>query len=1242
LIDLKEQKVHIEPAGDYSGGYFRDRLFFQQDPDSQMVNMPRVFIHNDSVTLSIAPVERFKQEPIFARKLEAGPKDTIEARQHRSFPESQMAAADAYARHGNAVRTGISPGKDRLYLQKDFETGIDSVRGSRFTAGFNPRSTESKLGGPASAEELGLQPRETLVSEPGVLAPETIPYAKRTGGSRTASRPAGYPRSSRMAAVVEPEPLSFGASRQIGKDALGDPNLVTARDAARVLLKKGMSADTKINVRVTPLTYAHSPEETAAWTLRDLVNTEFSLTNLSALQEEASFRGYRAIPKGRGIILESLTGEHRREFSQQLEAMEALGRIPLRTDGPKIEAELERSWGYGFERSFDADIDSEVFRPIEFMQSGIHEMMQGQRQLVTVWSKDGGNLTAAVDATAKAMNLDSSMFNILELPGAARGRTQFAIYNRNSVAQALQRYAPALEHIGAKPTGNVVADLQQLAAKRQGLAFLYGGKRDPMDSLLYTFLRERGEKELWSKAPVDVDNLGPYRTFSQGIRDEVKNRNLRSTQPQVDPSLPIAGTLGASPDGPVGGSWKDLKDEVGLPSDFYFTPRDADGPPPMAEPEPDFMVPEFHGKEPPPPGSGGSVTFGGGDDSGPVVLKDTSSAVSHLWWRFRIPGEHFQAVEKHTGIPMYQWFSALENGRAQVEASTKRVFGELALMGRKLPKEERKRVQLLLETKHSDAEAYQALSRTVSPAVREMTDKVEGMYHSFFEGLEYSREDVSKMLGNFPHVRASGGDYKVWVRGRAGLPKPMVDLANDLNQGVINLDERDLDFTTLARRVFRASANAKHLRPVWDDVDHALKIFSNARGDSTEFTNYFMAFDQYRREAMHLPDSLAISIDNFVQKSWKAVFGKELPKDEAIDLVGTLTSFNYYANMGFQVGMVARNYLQTLQTTYPAIGAKHTADAIRWGLKWRKDIKLQEDMMRRGVVARDAFIEPLRDVQRLVVESKAGEKFGKSTAKVMDALDYGVRWYQSADNFNKVVAWRAQYTKAKEAGDLFLEKKISWSQYMRASGGNRLVEDQTWSSGLGIQVQEALTHRGDSDLAASMLAGQFARYTQFQYTRGNVPYFLQSTLGRLLGQYGTWPSYYSEFLLGMLRRGTPGERVEGLARWAAANTAIYGGLGYAFGADFSRWTFLAPTSYTGGPIAQFLQQGMGAYNAQVTGEDDPVAKIESKRLSRFATTQVLPLPVGAMRNYYTALDSLRDENYGDFVRRTLGLPKDKQ
>ncbi len=1205
FINLHNGTVEIEPVGNYSEGYFRHRYFYQQDPQSQMVDMPRLFVHGDgTATIAVAPTTTVRKEPLFANRLEGGPMDSIEARQHIPYNEAQLLEGAQFAR-ANSPNAGpgmvaeqVSPGSPRAYLKRSYEPGQpDEVRtGGTFRAGFNPRKMEPK-------DQFG--------------RPQDPNYGQAT-------------------AVVR-EPLSanrdfkyYGEARQLGRDATSDPHLVTARDAARVLLRKGMSPDTRINVRLTPASFAYAPEEQASWTLRDLVNQEFGLTDLSYLQEEASYRGMKATPKGKGIILEATDGSYKKEFPSQVEALEAVGRLSPAAEGPKIERELERVWGYGFERSFDADIDSDIYRPVEFMESGVKELMVGRRPLVTVWGAADdtgtaeGNLRSAVEGLAKSAGLNPQAFTVLPLPvPSQRGRAQYAIFNDLAVRQMLGRFAPALKHVGVDIQPSIDETLRRLAAKKHGLAFLYGGDRDPMDSLLYTYLRERGEKELWSKAEVSVDALGPYRKFSTGIRDEVKRRNAAKMQQTNAPlGVRVMQPLEAPAEGPAGGgTWKDLMDEAPTPDDFYMTPRDGDGPPPMGEIDPGFI------------------------DDGGEILNDTSSPISKVWNRFRIPQEMFKYLEEHTKVPFYQWYQSIEAGRGRVEAATKEHFGQLAKLARPLNREDRKRVQLLLETKHQDSKAFADMQKTVGPHIQAAADALEGIYTDFYTKLGYSPDDVAKTLGNFPQIRQSGKTYKVWTRGRAGLPKPMVDLAGAadngwagaLETGAVNLDERDLNFHTIARRMMRASANAKHLRPVWDDVDHALKVFSSARGSSTEVSNYFQYFDRYRREALHQPDELAKSLHNFTAGTWKRLFGQTLPDDEVVDLVSTMTSFNYYANMAFQVGMVGRNYLQTLQTTFPAIGAKHTGSAIRWALKWRKDPHLQEEMMQYGVIARDAYVEPLRDVQRLIAESNATSGLGSAPAKIMDALDSGVRWYQSADNFNRVVAWRAQYTKAKEAADDFLAKKITWSDFIEKSGAESRVEG--WDTGLGINVKEALTEQGNADLAASLLAQDFATASQFLYTRGNVPFAMQSTLGRLFGQYGTWPAYYIEFMANSLRRGSPRAKAEFLGRWTAANAAVFYGVGNLFGADMARWTFLAPTSYTGGPVAQFAQQAMAAYNQQVTGEDDPVSRIQSTRLQRFATTQVLPIPVGAMRNYYNALNELGDENYAEATRRFLGLPK---
>jgi hypothetical protein len=277
-------------------------------------------------------------------------------------------------------------------------------------------------------------------------------------------------------------------------------------------------------------------------------------------------------------------------------------------------------------------------------------------------------------------------------------------------------------------------------------------------------------------------------------------------------------------------------------------------------------------------------------------------------------------------------------------------------------------------------------------------------------------------------------------------------------------------------------------------------------------------------------------------------------------------------------------------------------------------------------------------MQAALVESGKLGSAARFSATAMDALQSGVRMYQSADNFNKVVAYEAKRKVALDAAERYHAGALDWAGFLTASKASL----QDAKGGALLELVKEHLDRAELTAAAHALALDFSKATQFVYTRGNAPYVMQSGLGRLFLQYGTWPMWYAEWFANNLwRRGSWAENAGVAARWTAMNGAIYYGLGNAFGVDFSRWSWFAPFGYSGGPFLEMAVQASNVGQAALTEGlppwQDPIANIDWERLKSGGPRQVIPLPIAAYRNYADAWHELAEGDYADFARRAFGM-----
>jgi hypothetical protein len=64
---------------------------------------------------------------------------------------------------------------------------------------------------------------------------------------------------------------------------------------------------------------------------------------------------------------------------------------------------------------------------------------------------------------------------------------------------------------------------------------------------------------------------------------------------------------------------------------------------------------------------------------------------------------------------------------------------------------------------------------------------------------------------------------------------------------------------------------------------------------------------------------------------------------------------------------------------------------------------------------------------------------------------------------------------------------------------------------------------------------------------------------------------------------------------------------------------------------------MATFAAKTSGDDDPVARIQAKRLGN-AWKQLVPFPTVAARGVAGAAGDLMDGEYAEGVKKALGLP----
>jgi hypothetical protein len=1295
LVYNQQNALAVEASGATAdNNIYRNEFFEKVDPEADLGHAVRGFVHPDgSVTLSVPQVQRIQTPTQFGQRLEGGPIDSVEVRQHSpKFSEGYAGATDKPTLErrrvgqpvygppnpsGKPLETSLGPKATARLVRVVQEEG-DPVRRNKWTgevtggegssvthaavtspkveltynnplsfgAGYVPKKmrdeqyaaplwagSKDKVATPITLETREI-PRQASEIQLVKVDGEITAQARTQGKGLTHIDTPQYRIPSSTAknpSLVQPRSLYLD---QATKDI---PELISARDTARIMLKKGIDPSTKVRVRASEYSHTANDLVQPEWTLRELSQFEPHMVPLDALRKEASDKGFIFIPQGKGGILRDQVAGVEKYFDYQLEAAEHLGRIHLSDVGPKLESPLETSWKMGWYRSFDPDVDSSQFSGVDAQDLAMQELIGGKRPLVHVWTSKPEALTETIRAVEKQAGLPEGTFAMSDLSTekvgfGANGGKPVAVYNPTAVKQVYNQIRPGLEATGlsADTPAEFVSKLQDLP---NGLDVLKG--RDPESALVYSFLRKNRMKDEWELGKLQEDSLGRFRVYDPQMKQALFSRIMGAAK-DFDPTD------------------HSLEDYIHWPEDVEFAPHSTFEP----------------GNAEPMDLAGGGSSIPPTDVPSPgtsLVPPPKRSGEDFPAWflpKLQIPNEIFKKIEAASGVPFWTSWRNLQHAKADVEGALASPYTILNQWKNQYTKSEREQAQLLFETRMAGKDTADFVRGSKTPTrLIKSADELEQAYRTFLGDLGVTDHDMREFFAEFPQLRKNNGDFKTWIGGRQGLPKMFRTLQRDFLSGDIRITDRETDGFVLGRRLMRMMAQEKYMMPTWDKVSAVMEAY--AKMETSVPPDLFKLFETHLNSIRYMPDEHAIAITRSINKMFKTLGMESVKPEHITDYVSFATGLNYAANMAWRTGLVLRNLLQTVQTTFPVAGPGYTAKAFSYAVKWLKDPKLQEEMIDRGVIPRDALSQTFGDIQDFILSTKSGNA-GLMRKGIVSFLQKGTTLFKYTDDFNRVLAYQAQYMRAMDKGADFLEGKMDFGTFVRRSKLD--LQDEKNGPVIGA-VNRLLNEEKNLPAAAHEIADNFHRFTQFQYSRENAMTILQSTPGRLFGQYGTWSGGYFHYLKSINPviggRGSFSNRLLTTSQWVAANAAMYYTAKEVFGVDLSRWLFFSPMDYQGGPAVQMLKQGAAAVSMGLKGDidygrtaqsfdptgdkfgpqiignkrgmSDLTTKLDAGRFLKTMGTQFIP-GMGAARDINNAL---KEEEFGEAIKRLLNLPSTK-
>ena len=323
-----------------------------------------------------------------------------------------------------------------------------------------------------------------------------------------------------------------------------------------------------------------------------------------------------------------------------------------------------------------------------------------------------------------------------------------------------------------------------------------------------------------------------------------------------------------------------------------------------------------------------------------------------------------------------------------------------------------------------------------------------------------------------------------------------------------------------------------------------------------------------------------------------AVVAKQLKLDvskTAFDrLINTMVSANYGAFMGLRIGMPIRNMTQMFVTTLPRVGSRNLSHGIEAVMRnpkavWEKMYKYGALSEQGLPVATEDILHTRQIADMTALSDKTPEALGRLAKKLEKVGEYTteaanvtlggrpinimgkefyVGFFGKSDELLRGISYTAQEHKTIKAINGW--KKHGWS-----------IDKFNEEAGL-TQFGETITaefHRrmaGSQDDAIGFLAKQLSNETQYVYRLGAGPAMFSHGAGRLFGMYGTWPTWYADFLAHGLTTGTAKDKARFIGYSAAVQAAFMNAV-YVTGVNLNRWTGLSSFNWAGSPFFDFFK-----------------------------------------------------------------------
>lgn len=638
-----------------------------------------------------------------------------------------------------------------------------------------------------------------------------------------------------------------------------------------------------------------------------------------------------------------------------------------------------------------------------------------------------------------------------------------------------------------------------------------------------------------------------------------------------------------------------------------------------------------------------------------------------LSFLFNVQRDNVQRIEARTGIPFTRVFHRIQDGIRQEHLLSIPYLKRINAVTKGLRLSNSQRVYQLLEHKGLDERnmtyADMKHRNNVDPKIKNKFGYIsEAEFNAakeisnvLFEAGQEFGIPLDKMIKDYaPRIRAEGLEWdaaiKLWKQ-----PEVFKWWAEEERSGYLRPHEEDIFKVARAyvTRGARKKAVGQHIEAMTQMYNNAMKtgnrvlsvpeqqsinkILNDTRGYPTALDKALdISAEATARIINSMLDKASLGMlpkryENvrYLEKQskdkdhmvWQEV-GKDpgfLKVDDiASRLINLHLSLTYAGALGLRPVAVIRNFLQPFMTTMPIVGPK----ALMKGIAKALTKEGMEEAKAKGVLLDDYL--PL-----------GGELEAVATNMVEEAASKTMWAYLKTDDVNRAVSFHSMKALIDEhKGDFVRKLEEGKDVYAIKKARDKFFDDAEINFFHSALIEnELMPHlrKGDFEKFSDTAAKHMADETQWVYRRANAPVFMQGKVGRLLGQFGTWPVWYLYYTKNVLKRGSPTQRAKRVAGIIATNYMIQEIGEKAFGVDLGKWVWWHPMYWTGGIAASMIRSGFTGLTATLDDKNYEAAKAQSE----FKNALSLHAPASlAVQSVIRAQEEIRQE---DQIKRAMGF-----